>query len=363
MIKWRSSFYACLILGTLLASSTGVLAKEVPHLMRNDADELLYDVSKHRSSSLLPRVEQLSHRRRLVIDGVFDSGELVTAIWSEQNGQDDLLWKSYQPFDTFAEATFQTPEKGTYHLQTFHKDKDTLRLVHTTRIESLGLPHYKIEPSDRGHYKIDISNVADEIVSIYLPTWSDVNGQDDIFWYKAKPLEKGHYHLSLDLAAHRDSGQYQVHVYGETRDGKRIGLLTTDGFQVEQKLVNHNQPVTLSPNTYPIGQCTWGVKEQATWVGNDWGNARDWGESALARGFSVGKEARVGAVVVWPHEGLIDGVVYGHVAYVTGVRSNQEIRVTESNYGGQLSLADYRGWFDPNHVFWGGDVYYIYPNE
>lgn len=364
MIKWRLSLYACLVLGTLLASPTGVCAKEIPHLMGADTDELLYDVSKPQSSRLSARVEQLPHQVRLVIDGTFQTGELVTAVWSDQNGQDDVVWQTYQPFETYAEALVQTTEKGTYYLQTFQKDADVMRLVHTTRIESSGLPQCQIEQSDMGHYHMDITNVSDDIVNIYLPTWSDVNGQDDVVWHRAEPLEKGHYHLSLPLGQyHDDEGQYQVHVYGETKDGQLIGLFATDGFRVEQKPLNPQQPVTLSPNTYPIGQCTWGVKEQATWVGNDWGNARDWGESAQARGFIVGKEARVGAVVVWPHEGLIDGMIYGHVAYVTDVRSNQEIRVTESNYGGQLSLADYRGWFDPNHAFWGGDVYYIYPHD
>ncbi len=34
--------------------------------------------------------------------------------------------------------------------------------------------------------------------------------------------------------------------------------------------------VEYTANTYPAGQCTWGAKEMAPWVGNYWGNGGDW---------------------------------------------------------------------------------------
>ncbi|MGZ0969634.1 peptigoglycan-binding protein LysM, partial [Streptococcus thermophilus] len=37
-----------------------------------------------------------------------------------------------------------------------------------------------------------------------------------------------------------------------------------------------------TPNTYPVGQCTWGAKSLAPWAGNNWGNAKDWIASAQA---------------------------------------------------------------------------------
>ncbi|MDA5553440.1 LysM peptidoglycan-binding domain-containing protein, partial [Streptococcus thermophilus] len=43
-----------------------------------------------------------------------------------------------------------------------------------------------------------------------------------------------------------------------------------------------------TPNTYPVGQCTWGAKSLAPWAGNNWGNAKDWIASAQAAGHSVG---------------------------------------------------------------------------
>src|SRR5699024_1533910 len=84
---------------------------------------------------------------------------------------------------------------------------------------------------------------------------------------------------------------------------------------------------TSSANTYPVGQCTWGVKSLASWVGNYWGNANQWVASAQAAGHSVGTTPKVGAVAVWPYDGG-----YGHVAYVSAVQSSTNIQVMEANY-------------------------------
>lgn len=114
------------------------------------------------------------------------------------------------------------------------------------------------------------------------------------------------------------------------------------------------KPSYSSVNTYPVGQCTWGVKSLAPWVGNNWGNGGQWAASAAAAGFSVGTTPVVGAVAVWTGGG------YGHVAYVTAVESSTRIRVMESNFNGNQYIADHRGWFNPTSTYQGSAVY-IYP--
>lgn len=114
------------------------------------------------------------------------------------------------------------------------------------------------------------------------------------------------------------------------------------------------KPSYSSVNTYPVGQCTWGVKSLAPWVGNNWGNGGQWAASAATAGFSVGTTPVVGAVAVWTGGG------YGHVAYVTAVESSTRIRVMESNFNGNQYIADHRGWFNPTSTYQGAAVY-IYP--
>lgn len=107
-------------------------------------------------------------------------------------------------------------------------------------------------------------------------------------------------------------------------------------------------------STYPVGQCTWGAKTLAPWAGNYWGNGGQWAASAAAAGFRVGSQPQVGAIACWTDGG------YGHVAVVTAVQSTTSIQVSESNYLGQQSIGNYRGWFDPTTAQ--GTVSYIYPN-
>ncbi len=119
----------------------------------------------------------------------------------------------------------------------------------------------------------------------------------------------------------------------------------------------HKVSAASTPNTYPVGQCTWGAKSLAPWAGNNWGNAKDWIASAQAAGHSVGTTPVAGAIAVWPN----DGGGYGHVAYVTSASGVNSIQVMESNYAGNMLIGNYRGTFDPTSSAHGGSVFYIYP--
>ena len=119
----------------------------------------------------------------------------------------------------------------------------------------------------------------------------------------------------------------------------------------------HKVSAASTPNTYPVGQCTWGAKSLAPWAGNNWGNAKDWIASAQAAGHSVGTTPVAGAIAVWPN----DGGGYGHVAYVTSASGVNSIQVMESNYAGNMLIGNYRGIFDPTSSAHGGSVFYIYP--
>jgi len=112
------------------------------------------------------------------------------------------------------------------------------------------------------------------------------------------------------------------------------------------------QRPTYSTNasSYPVGECTWGAKTLAPWAGDYWGNGGQWAASAAAAGFRTGSTPQVGAIACWNDGG------YGHVAVVTAVESSSRIQVSESNYGGNRTIGNHRGWFNP------GAVTYIYPN-
>jgi len=108
-------------------------------------------------------------------------------------------------------------------------------------------------------------------------------------------------------------------------------------------------------SSYPTGECTWGAKTLAPWAGDYWGNGAQWATSAAAAGFRTGSTPEVGAIACWNDGG------YGHVAVVTAVSSSTSIQVSESNYGGNRTIGNKRGWFNPTTTS-EGFVTYIYPN-
>ena len=129
--------------------------------------------------------------------------------------------------------------------------------------------------------------------------------------------------------------------------------------ELQARITAANAGQNVGAETYPWGQCTWGVKVMAPWVGTHWGNANQWANSAIAAGYSTGNTPKPGSIIMWP--GLGGG--YGHVAYVTDVREDGMIQVMEANFAGSAEAADprglqnYRGWFNPNTL---GEHTYIY---
>ena len=119
--------------------------------------------------------------------------------------------------------------------------------------------------------------------------------------------------------------------------------------------VSQRPTYSTNASSYPTGECTWGAKTLAPWAGDYWGNGAQWATSAAAAGFRTGSQPQVGAIACWNDGG------YGHVAVVTAVSSTTSIQVSESNYGGDRTISNKRGWFNPTTTS-EGYVTYIYPN-
>ena len=56
-----------------------------------------------------------------------------------------------------------------------------------------------------------------DLTKVWFPTWSAVNGQDDLQWYQAVRQSNGDWSYTVNLSQHRDKGTYFIHVYGNTR--------------------------------------------------------------------------------------------------------------------------------------------------
>lgn len=87
-------------------------------------------------------------------------------------------------------------------------------------------------------------------------------------------------------------------------------------------------------STYYAGSCTAFVRARISWVGQYWGNATDWGNSARNAGRTVNNTPAVGAIA-WFKAGMPTAdPIYGHVAIVTAVNGNGTVHIVEGNFDG-----------------------------
>lgn len=54
---------------------------------------------------------------------------------------------------------------------------------------------------------------SDTVSEVFVPIWHDDN-QDDIYWYPAKKISEGYYHIDFEHWRHKfHEGTYHIHVY------------------------------------------------------------------------------------------------------------------------------------------------------
>ena len=155
--------------------------------------------------------------------------------------------------------------------------------------------------------------------------------------------------------AKQASQQQTVVASGNTTFTAEVQAVSESSSSYTPALVKHHPTYSTNASSYPTGECTWGAKTLAPWAGDYWGNGAQWATSAAAAGFRTGSTPQVGAIACWNDGG------YGHVAVVTAVSSSTSIQVSESNYGGNRTIGNKRGWFNPTTTS-EGFVTYIYPN-
>ena len=155
--------------------------------------------------------------------------------------------------------------------------------------------------------------------------------------------------------AKQASQEQTVVASGNTTFTAEVQAVSESSSSYTPALVKHHPTYSTNASSYPVGECTWGVKTLAPWAGDYWGNGAQWATSAAAAGFRTGSTPEVGAIACWNDGG------YGHVAVVTAVSSSTSIQVSESNYGGNRTIGNKRGWFNPTTTS-EGFVTYIYPN-
>ena len=156
--------------------------------------------------------------------------EVLLPTWSNENGQDDIIWhKAQKQSDGTYKFTVRASEHknsvGDYsvHLYYIQNDGKMVGVGGTTTKVSVAAgekPQGKIsiqnKNNETGEFDIVVSGVVapEGVKTVYLPTWSSQNGQDDIQWYTAERQADGTYRKHVYARDHKNSqGEYNVHLY------------------------------------------------------------------------------------------------------------------------------------------------------
>ena len=190
--------------------------------------------------------------------------EVLVPTWSEVNGQDDLIWhKAVKQADGSYRATIKSSE---------HKNSQGKYQVHVHYIDGSGQRRYVTETVTEVHQsrpsgvlsienQNQISGTFDAVVrnviapnglkEVMIPTWSEVNGQDDLIWHKAVKQADGSYRATIKSNEHKNSqGKYQVHVHYIDGSGQRRYVTETS---TQLKLSQPTGKVNIQNNNKETG--------------------------------------------------------------------------------------------------------------
>ena len=190
--------------------------------------------------------------------------EVLVPTWSEVNGQDDLVWhKAVKQADGSYRATIKSSEhknsQGKYQVHVHYIDgsgqrryvTETVTVVHQSRPS--GVLSIENQNQISGTFDAVVRNVIapNGLKEVLIPTWSEVNGQDDLVWHKAVKQADGSYRATIKSSEHKNSqGKYQVHVHYIDGSGQRRYVTETS---TQLKLSQPTGKVNIQNNNKETG--------------------------------------------------------------------------------------------------------------
>ena len=178
----------------------------------------------------------------IVVSGIVSPGGLKGVslpTWSEANGQDDIKWYNAerQPDGTYRKRVRVSDHKnveGEYNIHLYYVQNDgslvgvsgTKTTISIEKPKAQGKISIQNRNSETGDFDIVVSDIVSPggLKTVYLPTWSEANGQDDVQWYTADRQADGTYRKHVYAREHNNvQGEYNVHLYYVQNDGKLVG--------------------------------------------------------------------------------------------------------------------------------------------
>ena len=177
--------------------------------------------------------------------------EVLVPSWSLDGGQDDLIWhKATRQADGSYRVTIKATDHknstGKYRADAYIVDDSNKRFYLTEKVVEVTQTRPRASlviennNADLGTFDAVIRNIVapNGVKEVLVPSWSLVNGQDDLVWHKASRQSDGSYRVTIKASEHKNSlGNYRADLYIVDNANQRHYITETI---VD---VKHNKPV------------------------------------------------------------------------------------------------------------------------
>ena len=177
--------------------------------------------------------------------------EVLVPSWSLAGGQDDLIWhKATRQADGSYRVTIKATDHknstGKYRADAYLVDDSNKRFYLTEKVVEVSQTRpsaslfIENNNADLGTFDAVIRNIVapNGVKEVLVPSWSLVNGQDDLVWHKASRQSDGSYRVTIKASEHKNSlGNYRADLYIVDNANQRHYVTETI---VD---VKHNKPV------------------------------------------------------------------------------------------------------------------------
>jgi len=177
--------------------------------------------------------------------------KILVPIWSEKNGQDDIVWyeaqKNGSTYTVNVNLANHRNDTGLYNIHVYGVDSHGIEqflgsTTMTCSSSQLEVPDLQLSSDTSGHITVTLSGVTG-YSNILFPVWSADGGQDDIVWYQADQSDSTAT-CTVNITNHGSkSGLYHVHAYGTDPSGT-FTMIGASAVQVELSATSIVESVT-----------------------------------------------------------------------------------------------------------------------
>ena len=184
---------------------------------------------------------------KIEVNGVGSGAKI--AVWSDDNGQDDLKWYSVSGSRGVINFDIKNHKKstGTYNVHVYNATSTKILCNTTFRVSRDTSAKLTISSVDgrQDLYRVQLAfaDVPEEVSSVQFPVWSK-GDQSDIRWITAQKKSSGVWVADVNVTDYSAGTVYQVHAYATLTNGEQVlvgnSSFKVKGLSAELEIQNYN---------------------------------------------------------------------------------------------------------------------------